>query len=99
MGNENLKNLIAEKDKWYKKYLKKRDAKVKELEILIGSIWWKLNKIEWNHDNNEVIVTAEDQGGWPFETFKFKYHGDDWLDLLEEVLKLKKDYNKRKYKL
>ena len=95
-NSEKLKKLKEDHDKWYKEYLEKRDARVKELETLIGSIWWKLEKVEWNHDECEVIVTAADQGGWPFEAFKFKLvSGLDWLDVLESVLKqVQKKFNK-----
>lgn len=94
MINEKLKEFIAEKDKGYKEYLENRAVKVKELEKIIHSIWWRINKVEWNFDNNEVIITAEDQGGWPFEALRFKSATEDWLDLLEEILIIKK----RKYK-
>lgn len=95
MTSESLEILKKKHDIWYAKYLKKRETKVKRIEKLINTIWWRLNRIEWDHDRQTIKIFAEDQGGWPFEAFSFGFGSETWLHLLELTLKkVKKLYSK-----
>ena len=89
-----MQQLKADHDEFYQEYCKKRDKRKAEIEVLINSIWWKLNKIVWDDKKNSIEVHVEDQGGWPFMAFSFSLQLENWLDYLEKTLKIIKEKQK-----